>query len=156
MGFDPRTPSESPSYKEVLLEALDQIGCGGLVLDGHHNQCVANSVAIEIIARRAERSTVKGDTLGKAIRQLLDAISPPTTEEDGDTSSQDSQHPLAIVRVRTGEDIVLVLVDLGTGLRPGTSALRRIFGLTSAEFNLVPRLGLGSSPDELASFRSKE
>jgi DNA-binding CsgD family transcriptional regulator len=142
--------SEDIPYKQVLLETLDRIGCGGLVLDSHNNVSTANSVAIEII-RRWSNSPLEGDDeLAKAISQLLITMSPPSTEDDRMTAWQNSEYPLAIFRVPTGEDVVMVLVDLGTSLQPSAKTLRRMFKLTSAESKLALGVARGSSPDELA------
>jgi DNA-binding CsgD family transcriptional regulator len=149
MGFDDRAP-ENISYKQVLLETLDRIGCGGLVLDRHENLFAANSVAMEIVSRLSDRALSKGDDLATAVRRLLSSISTVSKEEDWVTSWQNSEYPLAIFRVPTGEDVVLILVDLGTRLQPSAKTLRSMFGLTSAESNLALGLARGSSPDELA------
>jgi DNA-binding CsgD family transcriptional regulator len=149
MGFADR-PSQDVPYKQVLLETLDRIGCGGLVLDSHNNVSATNSVALDIIRRWTDSPLQGDDELAKAVRQLLFAMSSPSTGEDWMTAWQNSEQPLAIFRVPTGEDTVLVLVDLGSRLQPSAKALRGMFGLTSAESNLALGLARGFSPDELA------
>jgi DNA-binding CsgD family transcriptional regulator len=149
-----QSPPSGLEYRTLLLETLDRIGCGGVVLDGEQNVVAVSAVAIDILKRRIDGHTEKSDAdeakIASRITQFLNAIALPREEEDWVTVWQSAENPLAIIRIPTGEDTVLMLVDVGTRLQPSTETLRRMFGLTSAESKLALGLASGSSPNDLA------
>jgi DNA-binding CsgD family transcriptional regulator len=138
-------------YRGVLLETLDRIGCGGVVLDTNLNVIAANAVAVEIARTRSDLSfedPVQG--IANAIQQLLKSTSLPTAENDWVTAWRNSERPIAILRIHSSDGVVLLLVDLGTRLQPSAKTLRNLFGLTVAESKLALGMATGSSPDDLA------
>jgi DNA-binding CsgD family transcriptional regulator len=133
-------PRQKLGYREVLLETLDRMGCGGVILDTNGELIASNSVAMEIAKRRGSPET-----------ELLNAIYLPQGANDWVTSWQETEHPLAVVRIPAEQDIVLLVVDLEKPLLPSTQLLRRIFGLTPAESKVVYGLASGFSPNDVAN-----
>jgi DNA-binding CsgD family transcriptional regulator len=138
------------SYKQALLETLNRIGCGGLVLDDHNNVSAANSVAVEMIRRWADLTPEGDNQLATVTKRLLNSMSRPSPGDGWVAAWQNSECPLAMFRVPIGEDIVIVLVDLETSLQPSATVLRRMFGLTSGESRIALGLARGCSSDALA------
>jgi DNA-binding CsgD family transcriptional regulator len=132
-------PLRKLGYREILLETLDRIGCGGIISNRDGDLIASNSVAMEIVKRR-----------GFSEREVLNAVCLFQAEEDWVTSWQEADHPLAILRIPAEQDIVLLLVDLERPTLPSTEVLRRIFGLTPAESRVASGLASGFSPDNVA------
>jgi DNA-binding CsgD family transcriptional regulator len=149
-GLPYKEREEGLPYRELVLDILDRIGCGAVVLDNNRDVVAINSVAIEIVNRRIP-NFADGSYSGavKAIKKLLDSTCWPL-DNDWVPAWQRTDNPLALIRIPSKEDIVLVLVDVGSRLQPSKGTLRRLFGLTSAESKLALGLAAGSSPDELA------
>ena len=117
-------PRRNLPRREALLETLERIGCGGVILDTDGNLIAANSVAIEIVKRRGSPETVG---------PLPNTVCLPLVEDDWVTSWQNTESPLAIVRIPTEQDTVLMMVDIGSGLQPSMKLLRQMFGVTPGE-----------------------
>ena len=137
-------PRRNHHYQEVLLETLERIGCGGVILGSDGNLIAANSVAIEIVKRRGFPGT---------IGPLRNTIYLPLAEEDWVTSWQKAESPLAIVRIPTHQDTVLMIVDIGGRLQPSMKLLRNLIASMSGESKNTKTAfepASGSSLDDVA------
>ena len=122
-------------YRSLLLNTLDRIGCGGLILDRNQKLISANAVAVEILKRR--NLPTEGSSFTSAVEELLRSLSASSAHDEAAwvTAWRDYEQPLAVFRVPSNEanHVILVLVDIQTRLQPNARVLRQMFGLTSAK-----------------------
>src|SRR5215216_4345935 len=139
-------------YLSLLLNTLDRIGCGGLILDRNQKLISANSVAVEILKRR--NLPTEGSSFTSAVEELLRSLSASSAPDEAAwvTAWREYEQPLAVFRVPSNEanHVILVLVDIQTRLQPNARVLRQMFGLTSAESKLASGIALGFSPEDLS------
>ena len=142
----------------TLLDALDRVGYGGLVLDGRGDVISVNASGRRLLEQKLGRpgSGSEAEWLRRAVRRLQDGITPwfPHNKEVWATIPCAGDRPLALHRIPLGQAcgveaaVVMILADFGAVPQPNPATLRRIFGLTGAEAKLAVRIGHG---DTLAS-----
>jgi hypothetical protein len=137
-------------FKNLLLDTLDRIGCGGVILDQNNRIIGNNRVAVDILKRRSKLPTDDFDVMS-AVKALLSSIEPAAGEATTWVSAWEGlDHPLAIFPVPSGDSLVLIIVDIGIPFPPKATMLRRMFGITSADSRLASGIALGLSPTVLA------
>jgi hypothetical protein len=147
--FGAAQPAED-DFKKLLLDTLDRIGCGGLILD-HNNRIIGNNqVAVAILKRRSKLPTDNFDVM-TAVKALLRSMEPAPGEAATWVSAWEGlDHPLAIFPVPSGDSLVLIIVDIGISFPPKATMLRRMFRIPSADSGLACGIALGLSPAVLA------
>jgi DNA-binding CsgD family transcriptional regulator len=149
-----------------LLDALDRVGYGGLVVDG-----AGYVVAINATGRRKLQQFMDGPPVGNdvdwlrlAARRLLHRATPwfPhdadawTTISDGDDACAECGactvgRPMALFRRalsgadENGSGVLMILADFGAVPEPSAATLRRLFGLTATEAKLAAEIGRGDN-----------
>jgi hypothetical protein len=137
-------------FKKLLLDTLDRIGCGGLILDQDNRIIGNNQVAVAILKRRSKLPTDDFDVMS-AVKALLISIEPAPGEATTWVSAWEGpDHPLAIFPVPSGDSLILIIVDIGIPFPPKAMMLRRMFGIASADSRLASGIALGLSPTVLA------
>jgi DNA-binding CsgD family transcriptional regulator len=153
----PRVSTQEMVIGVTLLDALDRVGYGGLVLDGRGDVISVNANGRRLLEQKLGRGAGSdADWLRRAARRLQDGITPwfPHNKEVWATIPCAGDRPLALHRIpldaASGEDahVVMILADFGAVPQPNPATLRRIFGLTGAEAKLAVQIGRG---DTLAS-----
>ena len=145
----------------TLLNGLDRVGYGGLVLDQDAETSSASTPTAGGCWSRnwagAQRWKRPGDWLRRAARRLQDSITPWFPPEQGDLGDYSlhgrpaagpASHPAQPGPTAAGAHVVMILADFGAVPQPNPATLRRIFGLTGAEAKLAVQIGRG---DTLAS-----
>src|SRR3954452_22996897 len=149
---------------KLLLDALDQLGYGGIVLDNSEQPLRINQSALHIVnGDRASaaspqdpnwRAVVIGSFLYRRGRLRF------RPDKDGcvvvPRLDSDLNRPLILRALPTeergasGPQTVLILVDLGISPRPPFRSLQKIFGLTPNEARLAAAMAGGESLEEIA------
>ncbi len=142
----------------TLLDALDRVGYGGMVLDGRGDVISINASGRRLLEQKLGHSCSGGDAdwLRRAARRMQDSITPwfPHNKEVWATIPCAGDRPLALHRIPLDESggesahVVMILADFGAAPQPNPATLRQIFGLTGAEAKLAVQIGRG---DTLAS-----
>ena len=146
-----------------LLDALNRMGYGGLVLDSTGQVLLINSAANRLL-EQCSTSDYRDhpDWSRDALKSLLrsGARSPFRTDEDTwitiPRESGEPGRPLIVRAVpiaeteSSGPHRVVILIDLGVTPRLTPNVLQKIFGLTPAEARLAVELASGKTPDEIA------
>ena len=148
-------PGMSP--EKTLLDVLDQLNCGGLLLDRSGSVLQFNAVAERCFERHAEvqKSRDKGWAT-RALRQLLGKVIGRKQSTTPVALPNDAWRPIVahMVSLPNAEDqpsrTLLVLLDLDECLRPDPELLRQVFHLTNAEARLAARLACGACLEEIA------
>jgi DNA-binding CsgD family transcriptional regulator len=161
----PTTAPRFPSLGETLLEALDRVGYGGLVVDGDGNVSAINAAGRRMIEHVIERrpGAQDRDWLCHAVRRLQNRATPwfPRDAEAWATISSAGEsgvveRPLAMYRVPLAEgeganrSCLLILADFSAVPQPKPATLRRIFGLTAAEAKVAVQIGRGDMLADIA------
>ena len=145
-----------------LLEALDRISCGGLILNTDGEVHAVNETARTILCRERTLSTTGVDKLPASGRVALKVLlARAETRFRLDTHSwvviaRPDQRPLVLHAMvipeasETGPHTAVMLVDLEVVPGPNRTALEQIFGLTPAEARLAALLAAGATPAEVA------
>jgi hypothetical protein len=137
-------------FKKLLLDTLDRIGCGGLILDQTNRIIGNNQVAVDILKRRSKLPADNFDVM-TAVKALLRSMEPVPGEAATWVSAWEGlDHPLAIFPVPSGDSLVLIIVDIGVPFPPKATMLRRMLRFTSADSRLASGIALGMSPTVLA------
>lgn len=164
---DPLRAVDCPTLGETLLDALDRVGYGGLVVDGQGNVNAINLVGrrlLEHIMNRSPSSKAEeAEWLSQSVRRLQNRATPwfPRDTEAWTTISGAgdfgvNERPLAFYRVPLAEGsgrtraALLILADFGSIPQPNPAALRRIFGLTAAEAKVAVQIGRGDTLSDIA------
>jgi DNA-binding CsgD family transcriptional regulator len=152
---------------KLLLDALDQLGYGGIVLDNSEQPLRINQSALHIVngvyAPAASpqdpnwQAMVTGSFLYRGGRLRF------RPDEDGWVAvprlprlDSDPNRPLILLALPTeergasGPQTILILVDLGISPRPACRSLQKIFGLTPNEARLATAMAGGESLEEIA------
>jgi DNA-binding CsgD family transcriptional regulator len=145
-----------------LLEALDRMGYGGILLDVASQVLMINAAATRLLQENSPDNKRQGFSHWReALKSLLrsDATARFTLKEDAwvvvrrDTMGK---RPLVLHAVHvsdgaaSGPHTAVILVDLDTTPRPTPEALQKIFGLTPAEARLAIEITRGKSLDDIA------
>ena len=143
-----------------LLDTLERMRCGGVLLDVFGAAIRINPTAARLLRDGAEpaaeldwtRSAVKS-LLGKAgTRFKLD-------DENWVVVSRENRRPLAIHAVPLrhgvleGVHTALILIDLEDVPVPRSRVLQQVFGLTPAEAGLAISIVRGETPADIAQLR---
>ena len=146
---------------QPLLDALERMSCGDIILDATGAVLLVNSTAQRILAQEIPNSR---DSYGspewfrEATKSLL-RRAPERFSLDHDYWAmvpREHERALALhaVSVANGTDAgphtVLIFVDLAETPKPNTTALMRMFGLTAAEASLAVQIASGKTPAEIA------
>jgi DNA-binding CsgD family transcriptional regulator len=167
--FNSAPATEIPRHSSLgstLLEALDRVGYGGLVV----NMREGTVVSINAAGRRMLEQIMEcrlgardADWLTQSVRRLQNRATPwfPRDAEAWTTISSSgesggSERPLALYRVPLAEDdgddpcVLMIIADFSVVPQPNPATLRRIFGLTAAEAKLAVQIGRGDMPADIA------
>ena len=148
------------SLGTAMLDALERVGYGAILLDDHEYVLRINSTAQNLLRQKFGRGSSQSDIdwLRNVMRRLPERATPwfPNDTETWRTLTCDGERPIALHRIPLfhtkgrGEYFVLILADFGGGAQPNPDTLRRIFGLTGAEARLAIRIGHGETPTAIA------
>lgn len=144
-----------------LLQILERMGCGGLVVSSDGKVIASNDMARQILNASffAEGDELKDlDTVGRdLIKQLLrhGRIRVDIDQEHWILIDRTDQRPLIMNAMATPAaeaegHSMLVLIDLETSVKPNQPALEKIFGLTPAEAKLATLIAGGATTSEAA------
>ncbi len=140
-----------------LLDLLESVGCGVVILDGTEKITAINSVAQQLLQCDI-RLTDAGshDRISGLVNRLLKEISASSPESEKSWASlpRHSGRPIVIFAFDTDETSrsrALILIDLSVSLVPSPTVLRQMFKLTNAEINLALAIASGFGPCEFAS-----
>src|SRR5688572_23826967 len=133
-----------------LLDALDRMGYGGLILDTAGKVLRVNSTGASLLSAYSAPGTSNPDLhwAREALKSLLrsEGASRFTMKEDAWVvirREAEARQPLILHSVPItegsafGPHTVVILVDLNENCRPTSEALQKIFGLTSSEARLA-------------------
>ncbi|TXN07014.1 LuxR family transcriptional regulator [Methylobacterium sp. WL103] len=146
-----------------LLQAFGRMGCGGLILSTRGHVLAANAEARRILGETFDLTDESLDLLdgsGRDVIKRLLARARTRIQLDGENwmlTTRKSQRPLIMSTIPVpvlGEEephTVLILIDLDRTPQPHTTALERIFGLTTAEARLAALLASGATVAEAAT-----
>ncbi len=145
-----------------LLEALERMSCGGVVLDASGSALQINPTALLLLLQEAgsySRSANDLEWVRGAVKRLLargEARFRLSEDAWVMIPREDKRHlVLHAVPVSNGADpgphTVLILVDLERSPLPRPGVLQRMFGLTPAEAKLAIEIASGQTPAEIAA-----
>lgn len=153
------------SLGDTLLETLDRVGYGGLVVSGGGAVSAINAAGQRLLEQVNVRrpGEPKADWLRQSVRRLQNRATPwfprdtdAWTTISADGESDVSGRPLVIHRIPLAEgeganrSVLIILADFGAAPQPNQATLRRIFGLTAAEAKLAVQIGRGDTPADIA------
>jgi DNA-binding CsgD family transcriptional regulator len=145
---------------QPLIDTLERMGCGGVLLDEMGYGLLTNPVALRLL--RDEVGPPSGpveerEWLRNAIKRLLRSSSERFTlkADAWVTIHREDKRDLALHAVPIGEGDVqartmVILVDLSTTPQPRSEVLEKLFGLTAAEARLAIQIGRGDTPADIA------
>ena len=146
-----------------LLQVFGRMGCGGLILSTRGHVLAANAEARRILREAFDLADEDLDLLdggGRDVIKRLLARARTRIQLDGENwmlTTRASRRPLIMSTIPVpvlGEEephTVLILIDLDRTPHPHTTALERIFGLTTAEARLAAVLAGGATVAEAAA-----
>ena len=146
-----------------LIDTLERMSCGGMVLDAAGQVIQYNSLAASLLKKELGKPAdddqpLSPEELRAAIKSFLRQ---GETRFSLDVDSwvvipRGSQRELILHALPVGraEDphsrTVLIFIDLDQIIQPSALALQKIFGLTAAEANLAKQILSGDTPAEIA------
>ncbi|KQQ19557.1 UNVERIFIED_ORG: DNA-binding CsgD family transcriptional regulator [Methylobacterium sp. SuP10 SLI 274] len=148
-----------------LLDALDGMGYGGLLLDAAGCVIRINTTASRLLADTTS-SSLHGDDRAwssEAADALLrsGAAAGLKGDQDGWVAIQwngtGPGRPLILRTMQIGKggtagvDKAVILIDLGVMPRPSADVLRKLFSLTPSEARLAIEMACGKSAEEIAA-----
>jgi DNA-binding CsgD family transcriptional regulator len=142
-----------------LLEALERMRCGGVLLDVKGDALQINSTAERLLRNGvAPQASGDGDWARNAIKTLLRHGTARFTlsKEAWFVVPRGDRRPLAMHAVpigdgaRNGVHTAIILIDLEEAPEPNPTVLQKMFGLTAAEADLAIRLARGETPADIA------
>lgn len=144
---------------QPLLDSLERMGNGGVLLDGSGNALALNSSAERLLSAHRPECAISLDWVRGAIRRLLTAGNTRFVMQADNwiVVPQDEGRPLVLHSVpvegesETDPHMVLILVGLDVSPAPNPAALQRMFGLTEAEAKLAIQIARGNTPAEIAT-----
>jgi DNA-binding CsgD family transcriptional regulator len=143
-----------------LLEALERMGCGGVVLDEVGYALLTNPTAERLL--REEVGPPSGlveerEWVRHAIKRLLRGSSERFTlnADAWVTIHREDKRDLVLHATPIGGGdaqayTVLIIVDLSTIPQPKSEVLQKLFGLTAAEARLAIQITRGETPADIA------
>lgn len=145
-----------------LLNALDRMGYGGILLDAQAQVLSINTVATKLLRENASRNGSQScSDWRQALKSLLhsDKTARFTMEENAWVvirRDSEGKRPLVLHAVpiaegaTSGPHTVVILIDLVGTPQPTADALQKIFGLSPAEAKLAVRISQGESLADVA------
>ncbi len=146
-----------------LLEALDRMGYGGILLDTFGQVLLINHAATRILQENAPGDDrPSGSDAGEALKALLrfDASARLTMKDDAWVvirRDETGERPLVLHTVPiinqalAGPQMILIIVDLWAHPHLVPATLQKIFGLTPAEAKLAIEIAHGQTLDDIAA-----
>lgn len=149
-----------------LLQILDRMGCGGIVVSTNGKVIASNVMARVILSGNL---TTVSDELGwlesagrDLIKQLMRQGKTRVSLESDNWILIDraDQRPLIMNAMAAGHawesdgHSMLVLIDLEAGIKPNQAALEKIFRLSPAEAKLATIIAGGATTNEAAQMLS--
>ena len=157
--FQPEATPDHIQLGKLLIDTLEQIGCGGVLLDGVGEVLLANVTALRLLQEGGGplRPGDEQEQVRSALKRLLRrAQSRFTLDRDAWVRvPRETQRDLVLHAVPIGPGnapvgTVLILVDLGTAPQPKPEVLQKLFGLTGAEAKLALEIARGETPADVA------
>ena len=145
-----------------LLDALERMRCGGIILDATGAVLQFNQAAESLLVRELgppREPPVEAEWVRDAVKTLL-RRAPDRFTLNSDYWAmipRQEERPLALHAVpvaefgEPGPHTLVILIDLGHPLQPSAAALERMFALTEAEAKLAIQIAGGSSPADIAA-----
>lgn len=147
-----------------LLDALDRMGYGGLLLDSADQVTRINATAVQLLGGHGETDGTDNDLAWsrQALQRLLGTQTINGFNFDADewvTVPQDQEHASWPMIVRTipfdeggvdGPKQVMMLIDLRLVPRPSAEVLKKVFRLTPSEARLAIEMSSGKCPEDVA------
>ncbi len=160
VGSDNVAMAADARNRSSILQVLDRIGCGYVILDDQNRIILWNAAAVAIVAEGsglAEDSGPVANTrqAAAALRRLLLGVHMQFLPGNLYWVAMPSRGGKPMVMRDDLDDTgdgtsVVALFDRATKSRPNPDTLRRMFGLTSAETQLAIRLANGDAPLDIA------
>ncbi len=144
-----------------LLDTLERMGCGGVLLDAGGTVVKASSRAAKLLEQEIgapDPRLTAADWTRAAIKKLVARGENRFSIGPGQywvVIPRYESRPLIIHSIplaeapESGPNTVLVLIDLADTAQPAPTPLERIFGLTKAEARLAIQFAGGRSPAEI-------
>jgi DNA-binding CsgD family transcriptional regulator len=163
--FDPRGPVQAPDAACVaslpLIDALERMGCGGMLLDEGGYALLTNPTALRLLWDEVgppSGHVEEREWVCSAIKRLLRSSSErfAVNANTWVTIQREDKRDLALYAVPIGgagdalARTILILVDLSTAPQPRAAVLEKLFGLTGAEARLAIQIGRGETPADIA------
>jgi len=148
-----------------MLDVLERIGCGGLLLDGDGDVLAVNETAKRLLAPNSQHGADHRPVHRRTINALLRPQGSTRLPLDTacwhivprEEKRQLIVHATPIMNgAERANGTLLMIIDLEESPRPTQDVLKRIFGLTRAEAQLAIALSSGSSLDEIAETRDHQ
>jgi DNA-binding CsgD family transcriptional regulator len=147
-----------------LLDALDRMGFGGLILNTDGEVLRANETATALLGQTREIAGLASpDWNREAIKSLLRSKHADRFRLHEENwvalRREDGSRPLVLRAVPLGErdpsgaQSVLILYDLEHAPEPSWEAVQKLFQLTPAEAHLALDIAAGRGPDDIAELR---
>jgi DNA-binding CsgD family transcriptional regulator len=143
-------------HSKALMDTLDRLHCGGLVLDKLGRVIEFNGTAQHVLGReldKSERSEVDAAWVASAVKRLgLRAWKSSGADES--SCLMTDRRALAVHSIpldyfeEGGGRWVLVMVDLS--VEPNAAVLQKLFNLTPAEASLAVSISQGKTPTAIA------
>ena len=144
-----------------LMDALDRLHCGGLVLNKQGRVIEFNRTAQQVLRQELqglERSKTDVDWVASAVKRLNLRASRGSGVSGGGLLMTDrsATRPLAVHSIpldyteEGSGDRALVMVDLSVLSEANPAVLQGLFGLTPAEASLAVKIGRGETPATVA------
>ncbi len=154
------TPHNLVPLGKPLLDTLERMGCGGLVLDASGEILQTNRTAEQLLSDARDKGDHAGRSTRNALKQLLASGTTRFTTGRRDAwvviPRQDARElilhavPITDEDVLTGPHTIVILIDLDLSPQPSATTLQKLFGLTSAEARLAARIATGAPLAEIA------
>jgi DNA-binding CsgD family transcriptional regulator len=144
-----------------LMDALDRLHCGGLVLNREGRVIECNRTAQQVLRKELqglERSTTDVDWVASAVKRLNLRAS-RCSRVSGSSwlmTNRRAMRPLAVHSIpldypeEGSGDRALVMVDLSVPCEANPAVLQSVFDLTPAEASLAVKIGRGETPATIA------
>ncbi|MHC2018729.1 helix-turn-helix transcriptional regulator [Methylobacterium sp. CM6247] len=148
-----------------FLEALDRVGCGGIVLTTDGQIATINANARKILQRELVLDDTQIANLPREGRAVLKLLLTRANgrfrldSEDWIVIERSSIRPLVLQAMRipeagiTGAHTALIMLDLAEAPQPNLEKLQSIFSLTPAEARLAVLITGGATPTEAGKFQ---
>jgi DNA-binding CsgD family transcriptional regulator len=148
-------------FGRPLLDALDRMGYGGLILDTSGHVFLTNATGIALLKEHGNAGHHHDDAswTREALKTLLRARTTERfrlNEDNWVALRRDGRRPLVLRAVPiaqgqySGPHTVVILLDLEAYREPSFEALQKLFGLTPAETRLAFGIARGRSPEQIA------